>query len=125
MAENIIRVDFVGELTALPCPSQLTYETIRESYEKSVEEGRALASAPEYRAIGVCIGEGEERIDYTILRFTLGDGRRVEVRALARLAHRSVELLEVGSRYKVRCELTGQEPHYGLRLVDFRAERAG
>jgi hypothetical protein len=119
----MIRFTIEATLTALPRPGQLTIETVNASTERALENPKLDPAMRAYYEGALeermQIGRYSDGTEYTGLRME-HEGRRLEISATGRLAHRAVAEMTVGETYRVAVELLGEEPHFRMRLRSFR-----
>jgi hypothetical protein len=120
----VIHFTIDAALTALPRPSQLTIETVNASTKRALENPKLDPGMRAYYEDALAqprvqIGRDSNGTEFTLLRVD-HEGRRLEISAVGKLAHKAVEEMVVGERYRLRVELLGEEPYYRMRLRSFR-----
>jgi hypothetical protein len=122
--DPVIRFTIDATLTALPRPSQLTIETVNEGTRRALQNPKLDPGMRAYYEQVLAeprlqIGRYSNGTEFTMLRME-HEGRRLEISATERLAHKAVAQMQVGESYRISVELLGEEPHYRMRLRSFR-----
>jgi hypothetical protein len=122
--DPVIHFTIDAVLTALPRPGQLTIETVNAGTKQALANPKLDPGMRAYYEQALTeprlqIGRYSNGTEFTMLRMD-HEGRRLEISATGKLAHKAVEQMTVGESYRLRVELLGEEPYYRLRLRSFR-----